>query len=158
MAKVQSGKPQVVRMVEDTEKQKALKGSIQRKQVVYNWHESKLSFLEAVFARGDRRLSKVMIKAHELGCKFDSWNECFEYEKWLQAFKECGIDPHFYANRKREFDEILPWAHLDYSVTKEFFIRQNELAHQEQTTPNCRLSCAACGANCYGEGVCFEKR
>ena len=139
-------------------RQEYLKSCITTKKVTLNYHDSPTSFLEGVFARGDRRLCKVIEAAFKKGCKLDGWSECFDVEKWLEAFDECGVDPNFYANREREFDEILPWDHFDYGVTKEFFIKQNKLAKDEKTTPNCRISCAACGANCYGEGVCFEKR
>lgn len=139
-------------------RQNYLKSCITTKKVSLSYHDSSTSYLEGILARGDRRLCDAILAAYKSGCKLDGWSECFDVEKWKEAFAQCGINPEFYANRKREFDEILPWEHLDYSVTKEFFIRQNQLAHKEQTTPNCRLSCAACGANCYGEGVCFEKR
>ena len=136
------------------DKQRELKNSIQRKQVVYNWHESKLSFLEAVFARGDRRLSAVLIKAHELGCKFDSWNECFEYDKWLKAFEECGIDPHFYANRKREYTEVLPWSHIDVGVSEKYLISERKKAEKGITTNDCREGCTGCGVTTLGGGSC----
>ncbi len=139
-------------------RQKLLRDSVTTKKISVNWHESQVSFLEGVFARGDRRLSAVIERALEKGCKFDGWDECFSIEKWEEAFKECNIDPAFYANRQRSFDEILPWDHLDYAVDKEFLIRENKAAKTEITTPNCREKCSACGANCYGEGVCYEKR
>ncbi|MBE6750013.1 MAG: TIGR03960 family B12-binding radical SAM protein [Ruminococcaceae bacterium] len=139
-------------------RQEYLKSCITTKKISLSYHDSATSFLEGVLARGDRRLANVIEKAYSLGCKFDSWTEYFSLEKWLEAFESCGVDPAFYANRKREFSEISPWEHLDYGVTKEFLIRENETAHSEKTTPNCREKCAGCGASCYGEGVCFEKR
>lgn len=139
-------------------RQEYLKSCITTKKVTLNYHDSPTSFLEGVFARGDRRLGAVIETAFKKGCRLDGWSECFQIEKWIEAFDECGVDPAFYANRERSFDEILPWDHFNYGVTKEFFIKQNKLAKNEKTTPNCRISCAACGANCYGEGVCFEKR
>ena len=96
--------------------------------------------------------------AFKKGCKFDSWTEYFSLEKWLETFKECGIDPDFYTVRRREYDEIMPWEHLDYGVSKSFLISENKAAHAGVTTPNCREKCSACGAARYGEGVCFEKR
>lgn len=135
-----------------------LKNSITTRKISLSYHDSSTSFLEGVFARGDRRLCKVIEAAYKKGCIFDGWNECFNLEKWLEAFEECGIDTAFYANRERSFDEIMPWDHFDYGVNKEFFIRENKKAHCADTTPNCREKCAACGANCYGEGVCYEKR
>ncbi len=140
------------------QKQQLLRENIPTRKISLSTHDSATSTLEGVFARGDRRLCDVLEYAFRHGCKFDSWSELFLTDVWEQAFKECGIDPAFYANRKREYDEIMPWDHLDYGVTKEFLIRENKLAHSECTTPNCREKCAACGANCFGEGVCFEKR
>ncbi len=139
-------------------KQKLLNESLTTKKISLSWHDSKTSILEGVFARGDRRLGKVISEAVRLGCKFDGWGECFDFEKWMQAFENAGVEPFFYNYRKREFNEILPWSHLDYGVSEEFLQRENRQAHNECTTPNCREKCAACGANCYGKGVCFEKR
>lgn len=149
--------PQITRE-EMLRRQYFLRDALTTRKITLNWHDNKTSFLEGVFARGDRRLGKVMETALKKGCHFDSWDECFELEKWQEAFAECGIDPSFYANRTREFDEINPWDHLDYGVTKKFLICQNELAHKAITTPNCREKCAGCGATVFGEGVCFEKR
>ena len=135
-----------------------LKSCIKTRKIDLSTHDSSTSFLEGAFARGDRRLAKVLETAFKKGCKFDSWNECFDLEKWEEAFFECGIDPKFYTERRRSFCEINPWEHLDYAVTKDFLIRENKTAHNGKTTPNCREKCSACGANCYKEGVCFEKR
>ena len=135
-----------------------LKSCIKTRKIDLSTHDSSTSFLEGAFARGDRRLSKVLETAFKKGCKFDSWNECFDLEKWEEAFSECGIDPKFYTERQRSFCEINPWEHLDYAVTKDFLIKENKTAHNGKTTPNCREKCSACGANCYKEGVCFEKR
>ncbi len=139
-------------------KQEYLKSCITTRKISLSMHDSSTSFLEAVFAKGDRRLGAVLLSAYKKGCKFDSWTECFQNEKWLEAFSECGIDPDFYALRSRDYDEINPWDHLDYAVSKEFLIKENKLAHQDTTTPNCREKCSNCGANCYGKGVCFERR
>lgn len=135
-----------------------LKSCIKTRKIDLSTHDSSTSFLEGAFARGDRRLAKVLETAFKKGCKFDSWNECFDLEKWEEAFFECGIDPKFYTERQRSFCEINPWEHLDYAVTKDFLIKENKTAHNGKTTPNCREKCSACGANCYKEGVCFEKR
>ncbi|PYG88817.1 radical SAM family uncharacterized protein [Ruminiclostridium sufflavum DSM 19573] len=137
-----------------SEKQRFLKGRIRSKQVTYNYHENKLSFLEAVFARGDRRICKVLIKAWELGCRFDGWGEYFKYDIWMQAFSECGVDPYFYAVRKREYDEILPWDHIDVGVTKKFLINESKRAHDGKITPNCRKNCGGCGAAVFESGIC----
>ena len=136
------------------EKQQNLKHSIRKRQIVYNWHESKVSFLEAVFARGDRRLGKVLLTAHQMGCKFDGWDETFSFERWMNVFKACGIDPDFYATRKREFDEVLPWSHIDVGVSENFLKREREKAEQGITTPDCRKGCTGCGANLLGGGHC----
>ncbi len=139
-------------------RQEYLKSLIKTRKISLSYHDSATSFLEGVLARGDRRLGAVIEKAFQKGCRFDSWTECFNLDKWLEAFAECNISPEFYANRERNYCEINPWDHLDYGVTKEFLVRENRTAHSEITTPNCREKCAGCGANCYGEGVCFENR
>ncbi|MEE0946652.1 MAG: TIGR03960 family B12-binding radical SAM protein [Acutalibacteraceae bacterium] len=149
--------PQISRE-EILRRQALLRNSITTKKISLSWHDSATSFLEGVFARGDRRLSAVIETAYRMGCIFDSWSECFDLEKWLEAFEKCGINPEDYSGRSFDYEEVLPWEHLDYAVSKKFFIAQNKLAKEEKTTPNCRISCAGCGANCYGEGVCFEKR
>ena len=140
------------------EKQQHIKDSITTRKIQFNYHDADTSYLEAVFARGDRKLCKVMELACERGFHFDGWNDCFSLEKWLELFDECGVDPSFYANRHRSFDEILPWDHIDYGVTKDFLIRECKKAYADTTTPHCRLKCNNCGAAKYGKGVCFEKR
>lgn len=149
--------PQITRE-EIIDKQQYLKQCIHSKKISFSYHENRTSFLEGVFARGDRRLGAVLLKAHEKGCKFDSWDEFFELEKWMDSFAECGLDPKFYANRERPYEEINPWDHLDFCVSKDFLIRENERAKMAKTTPNCRKQCQNCGANIFGKGVCFEKR
>ena len=139
------------------EKQKSIKEHIESKKITFNYHEADTSFLEGVFARGDRKLCKVMLKACEKGFHFDGWSDCFDLQKWLDLFEECGIDPTFYNNRKREFTELLPWDHIDYGIKKEFLINECKKAYASTTTPHCRLECSKCGANRYGGGVCFEK-
>ena len=139
-------------------KQEHLRNSIESKKINFNWHDADTSFLEGVFARGDRRLCDVLEEAFRSGCKFDGWNNCFDIVKWMRAFEKCSLDPSFYANRKRSFDEILPWDHIDYGIKKEFFISECKKAYENQTTPNCREKCSACGASCFKGGICFEKR
>lgn len=138
------------------EKQKHLLASVSSKKINVKYHDSKTSVLEAVFARGDRRLGEVMLKAFEKGCYFDSWDEHFYPSRWEEAFKECGIDMAFYANRKRSFEEVLPWSHLDYHVSEKFLQNENVKAHMPITTKNCREECAGCGANSLVGGACFE--
>ena len=140
------------------EKQRALKGNVHSRKLSVSYHGAQTSFLEAVFARGDRRLCAVMEKAREFGLRFDGWEDCFDFDKWMEAFEACGLDPAFYANRHREFNEVFPWDHLDYGVKKEFFIEECKRAYAAQTTPNCREQCSHCGAACYKGGICVEKR
>ncbi len=129
------------------------------KHIRYNWHEAKVSRIEAVFARGDRRLGKALLNAHKLGIKFDGWDEFFSYEKWLEAFTMSGIDPYYYANRGFGLDEVLPWDIIDCGVTKEFFLREREKAYNAKTTPSCREHCSGCGANKLGgERSCCPSR
>jgi len=139
-------------------RQDYLKSCITTRKISLSYHDSATSCLEGVLARGDRRLGAVIEEAYKNGCRFDSWTECFKPEIWKAAFDTCGLDEEFYANRQREYNEILPWEHLDYAVSKNFLIKECETALAEKTTPNCREKCSACGANCYGEGVCYEKR
>ena len=140
------------------EKQKHLKESITTKKITYHYHDSSTSFLEAVFARGDRRLSAVLKMAAQRGFHFDGWSDCFRLENWMELFEECGIDPAFYANRRRSFDETLPWDHIDYGVKKNFLIEECKKAYQASATPHCRLKCSNCGAAQWKGGVCLEKR
>lgn len=138
------------------EKQNELKSSIKSKRIRYNWHDNKTSYLEGVFARGDRRLGEVIIKAVENGCKFDGWGEHFKFDTWMKTFDELGIDPDFYTSRERSYEEVLPWEHIDIGVTKKFFMRENERAKAATTTPNCREQCSGCGIAFFGTGVCYE--
>lgn len=149
--------PQITRE-EMIRKQQLLKDSIRSKKIDFKYHENKTSFLEGVFARGDRRLGAVILEAVKLGCKFDGWDEYFCLDKWLEAFKKCNVDPTFFANRLRSYQEIMPWDHLDYCISKEFLISENEKAKSAVTTPHCRQKCSSCGANIYKGGVCVEKR
>ena len=140
---------------EIVEKQNHLKSSIKSKRIRYSWHDNRTSYLEGVFARGDRRLIDVIITAVKNGCRFDGWNDHFKYDKWMQSFEECGINPDFYL-RERKLDETLPWDHIDVGVTKKFLLREFEKSQKAETTPNCREKCAGCGANSFGTGVCYE--
>ncbi|MBQ4645059.1 MAG: TIGR03960 family B12-binding radical SAM protein [Clostridia bacterium] len=136
------------------EKQKHLLSSTTSRKITISYHQSETSVLEGVFARGDRRLGEVIYKAWQKGCKFDAWDEFFDFSKWTEAFNECGLTTDFYANRRREYDEILPWDVMDYGIRKEFFIEENKKAHMSVTTPQCRIKCAACGANKLNGGKC----
>ena len=136
------------------EKQMLLKSKIRSKQVTYNYHENRLSLLEAVFARGDRKTCKVLLKAWEMGCKFDSWGEHFKFDVWMKAFEECGVDPYFYATRKRDYEELLPWDHIDIGVSKKYLMSEAKKALEEKVTPNCRVNCGGCGATIFDSGIC----
>lgn len=128
-------------------KQRHLVESVRTKKISVKYHNNKVSFLEAVLARGDRRLCAAMEQAWRKGCVLEGWDEHFSLETWLETLAECGLDPAFYANRRRSFEEVTPWSHLDYGVTKDFLIRENKKAHGDRTTPNCLLQCSACGAS-----------
>lgn len=136
------------------EKQKHLLASTTSRKIAISYHQSDTSVLEGVLARGDRRLGEVIYKAWRKGCKFDSWDEYFDFSKWCEAFNECNLTTEFYANRRREYDEILPWDHMDYGIRKQFLIEENKKAHMSETTPQCRIKCAACGANKLNGGKC----
>lgn len=123
------------------------------KGVNFNYHESGLSFLEACFARGDRRMGQVLLSAFEKGCMLDGWTEYFKYDAWMDAFKECGIDPAFYAYRRREKDEILPWDFIDSGISKEFLWREKCKADRAEVTRDCRQGCNGCGLQRF-KGVC----
>ena len=131
-----------------------LREAIKTKTVTYNWHDSDTSFLEAVLARGDRRMGKVLETAWRKGAKLDAWEEYFSLDRWLEAFDQCGLDPHFYANRTREKDELMPWAMISSGVTESYLWRERERAFAGVTTPDCRTHCNACGANRLVGGKC----
>ena len=127
-----------------------------RKSIRYNWHEAYITVLEGILARGDRRISDAILKVYENGGYFDAWSEYFDYDRWLDAFKECGIDPDFYTKRERSLDEVFPWDFIDIGVSKDFMKREWKNALAESVTPNCRMRCSACGAKQFGGGVCYE--
>ena len=131
---------------------------LNKKSLKYNWHEADVTVLEGVFARGDRKVSKVIEEAYDLGCLYDSWSDQFDNDKWLKAFENTGVDVDFYTTRKRSTDEIFPWDFIDVGVTKQFLLREWENASNEKVTPNCRQGCSGCGAAKYGGGVCFEDK
>lgn len=139
------------------EKINTIRNTIKSRAITYNWHESLVSYLEAIFARGDRKLCDVLVAAFKKGAKFDGWSEYFDYSIWEDALKECGIDGDFYAYRARSYDEILPWDFIDIGVDKDFLIKENEKAKSASLTPDCRLGCTRCGVNVnFREGRCFE--
>ena len=134
-----------------------IKDQLNRKSIKYNWHEADVTVLEGVFARGDRRLSSLLLKAYEKGCLFDSWTESFHNERWMEAFTETGTDLSFYTTRERKPEEVFPWDFIDSGVTKKFLYREWKKAREEQVTPNCRMQCQGCGAGRYQSGVCLER-
>ncbi|MBQ6674530.1 MAG: TIGR03960 family B12-binding radical SAM protein, partial [Ruminococcus sp.] len=139
-------------------KQKLLVRRLQSKKIKLSTHQDDTSILEACLAKGDRRMSAVVYKAWQKGCELDGWSEHFKFDKWVEAFEECGLDMAFYANRKREYDEIMPWDHLDYLVSKRFLINENKKAHRAETTRNCKEGCSGCGIDkCYGGVYCGGK-
>ncbi len=131
----------------------AITEQLNQRSIKYNWHDTDVSVLEGVFARGDRRVSEVILYAYEHGCMFDAWNEYFHYDTWLEAFEKNGLSIAFYNNRERSTDEILPWDFIDIGVTKRHLIREWEKAQLGEVTLNCREKCAGCGANKYGSGT-----
>ena len=136
----------------------AVKSQLNQKSIKYNWHEADVTVLEGVFARGDRRLCDVIVKAYEKGCLFDSWSEYFHNDIWLETFDECGVSIDFYTTRERGDDEIFPWDFISCGVSKEFLLREWKKALGESVSPNCRQGCQGCGAMKYGVGVCTEEK
>ena len=133
-----------------------VKEQLNKKSIKYNWHEADVTVLEGVLARGDRKIGQAILKVYEKGGIFDAWSEYFDYQRWLDAFVECGIDPDFYTMRERSMDEIFPWDFIDTGVTKEFLKREWNNAMKETVTPNCRMRCSGCGVKKFGGGVCYE--
>lgn len=137
-------------------KQKHLLESVRSRKIKVNYHDSTTSFLEGVFAKGDRRLAPVIVEAYKRGCYFDGWEECFKYDTWLQTFADLGIDPAFYCQRPIGLDEVTPWSHMDYGVTHEYLVREYKKALAAQTTQPCNRACHGCGANHLLGGPCFD--
>ena len=135
-------------------KQQLLLETCTTKKITFRFHNTDLTFLEGVFARGDRKLCDVIEAAYNNGCTFDSWDDKFNYDGWMKAFEDCGISTEFYANRRRSYEEILPWDHINSGIKKSFLIAENEKAKQAQTTGHCRQQCAACGSNSLNGGKC----
>ena len=142
------------------DKQRFLNGKMReqlnQKSIKYNWHEAETTMIEGVLARGDRRLSKVILDVYKDGGIYDAWSEHFNYDRWMKAFEENDIDPDFYTVRERDIDELLPWDFIDIGVTKDFLKREYKRAIEEKVTPNCRQACANCGTKKFGLGVCVE--
>ncbi|MBP5155184.1 MAG: B12-binding domain-containing radical SAM protein, partial [Clostridia bacterium] len=146
--------------VEELErKQQLLKECIRTGKISYKYHDARVSRVEAVFARGDRKLCKALALAHERGMMLDGWDEFFDYGEWMSVFAESGVDPAFYANREYGPDELLPWDFIDIGVTKKFMREEYSRAMNGETTPDCRTKCSACGAAKLGgeKCVCRER-
>ena len=119
------------------------------KGVSFSWHGAETSVLEVALARGDKRLAPVIVRAYQLGAMFDSWTEYFNWDIWVQAFKDCGVDMQDYVGEISE-DKVLPWDFIDIGVSKKYLLGQRHLAYQGITTKNCREGCNGCGANKLG--------
>ena len=140
-------------------KQQLLRSAIKTKKISYKYHDARVSRIEAVFARGDRRLGAALLEAYNRNMMLDGWDEYFSYEKWISVLEDCGLDVAFYANRRFGLEEILPWDFIDIGVTKKFMKSEYEKAYNAVTTPDCRTKCSACGAAslCDGKCICNER-
>lgn len=136
------------------EKQWHLKGIIKDRAISFRYHDSSLSYLEAVFSRGDRRVADVLELVWKKGSRFDSWDEFFKFDVWIKTFEEAGVDPAFYANRRREYDEILPWDHIDIGVSKDYLMKEAQRALKGEITQDCRSGCEGCGAISLSDDSC----
>ena len=135
-----------------------IRAQVNQRSIRYSWHEPDVTILEGFLARGDRRCSKVILRAYKKGAIYDAWSESFDYNIWKESFAETNTDIDFYTLRERSTDEILPWDFIDAGVTKKFLIHEWEQAKKETVTPNCRQKCSGCGAMRYGGGVCYESK
>lgn len=135
---------------------KSVMEQLNQKSIKYNWHEADVSVMEGVFARGDRKIGKVIKRAYDMGCLYDAWGEYYKNDLWLQAFEEEGIDIGFYTTRERDLDEIFPWDFIDCGVTKEFLKREWKKAMNGEVSPNCKEKCQGCGAMRFETGICIK--
>ncbi len=135
---------------------RAISEQLNQRSIKYNYHETDTSVIEGVLARGDRRLSEVLLKVYEKGCFYDAWSEYFHNDKWLEAFEECNLSVDFYTTRERSIDELFPWDFIDCGVTKEFLKREWQKALDGTTSPNCKIQCQGCGASRFDCGICVE--
>lgn len=136
----------------------AVMAQLNQKRIKYNWHEADVSIMEGVFARGDRKVGQVILKAYEKGCVYDAWSEYYKNDVWMECFEECGVSVDFYTTRERSLDEKFPWDFIDAGVTKEFLKREWLKALNEEITLNCKEQCNGCGAGRFGVGICNTKR
>ena len=136
----------------------SIMSQINQKRIKYNWHEADVSIMEGVFARGDRKVGQVILKAYEKGCLYDAWGEYYKNDTWMETFDECGVSIDFYTTRERSLDEVFPWDFIDAGVTKNFLKKEWERALKEEVTLNCKNKCNGCGAGKFGVGICNMKR
>ena len=136
----------------------SIMSQINQKRIKYNWHEADVSIMEGVFARGDRKVGQVILKAYEKGCLYDAWGEYYKNDTWMETFDECGVSVYFYTTRERSLDEVFPWDFIDAGVTKNFLKKEWERALKEEVTLNCKDKCNGCGAGKFGVGICNMKR
>ena len=135
----------------------SIMSQINQKRIKYNWHEADVSIMEGVFARGDRKVGQVILKAYEKGCVYDAWGEYYKNDVWMHTFDECGVDVDFYTTRERSLDEVFPWDFIDAGVTKNFLKKEWERALNEEVTLNCKDKCNGCGAGKFGVGICVNR-
>ena len=135
----------------------SIMAQINQKRIKYNWHEADVSIMEGVFARGDRKVGQVILKAYEKGCVYDAWGEYYKNDVWMHTFDECGVDVDFYTTRERSLDEVLPWDFIDAGVTKNFLKKEWERALNEEVTLNCKDKCNGCGVGKFGVGICVNR-
>ena len=135
----------------------AIMSQLNQKRIKYNWHEADVSIMEGVFARGDRKVGQVILKAYEKGCIYDAWSEYYKNDVWLECFDECGVSIDFYTTRERSLDEIFPWDFIDAGVTKDFLKKEWQKALNEEITLNCKDKCNGCGAGRFGVGICVNR-
>lgn len=135
----------------------AITEQLNQKRIKYNWHEADVSIMEGVFARGDRKVGQVILKAYEKGCLYDAWSEYYKHDVWMECFDQCGVSVDFYTTRERSLDEKFPWDFIDAGVTKEFLKREWLKALNEEITLNCKEKCNGCGAGRYGVGICTNR-
>ena len=136
----------------------AVREQLNQKRIKYNWHEADVSVLEGVFARGDRKVADVILKAYEKGCIYDAWANISSIRTWVDCFQECNVDMDFYTTRTRSDEEVFPWDFLDCGVNRAFLLREWKRAAEAVVTPNCKMQCQGCGAARFGGGICFEQR
>lgn len=149
-------------MAEFSEKQHIVSARLKElrngRSIRYNWHDADTTWMEGIFARGDRRLAKSILDAYRAGCFYDAWSDYFKFDLWMEIFQKNGVDPFFYTTRERKEEEIFPWDFIDAGITKSFLWREYEKGRKGVVTPNCRKACAGCGANVFHGGVCYEER